>query len=110
MKTKADAAEVQKKAAKPHASTSAFSLQPSAFSCVTTEGALLPPDFLQRLSQHDREVPGLTPDAYHLGSGERTNEAISRSWNRLLAMWKNFSAAVAELPASDLGTTLTSGH
>jgi hypothetical protein len=77
------------------------------FETLTTEGALLPSDFLQRLSQHDREVPGLTPDAYHLGSGERINEAISRSWNRLLAIWKNFSAAVTELPTSDLGTTLT---
>jgi hypothetical protein len=77
------------------------------FETLTTEGALLPSDFLQRLSQHDREIPGLSPDAYHLGSGERINEAISRSWNRLLAIWKNFTGAVAELPASDLGTTLT---
>jgi len=77
------------------------------FETLTTEGALLPSDFLQHLAQRDREVPGLSPDAYHLGSGERINEAISRSWNRLLAIWKNFASAVAELPASDLGTTLT---
>lgn len=77
------------------------------FETLTVEGALLPSDFLQRLAQRDREVPGLSPDAYHLGSGERINEAISRSWNRLLAIWKNFANAVAELPASDLGTTLT---
>ncbi len=77
------------------------------FESLTTEGALLPSDFLQRLAQRDHEVPGLTPDAYHLGSGERLNEAISRSWNRLLAIWRNFSAAVLALPTSDLGTTLT---
>lgn len=77
------------------------------FETLTTEGALLPSDFLQRLAQRDREVPGVTPDAYHLGSGERINEAISRSWNRLLAVWKNFSVAVGQLPESDLGTTLT---
>jgi len=40
------------------------------FETITTEGALLPSDFLQRLGQHDRDIAGLTPDAYHLGSGE----------------------------------------
>jgi len=77
------------------------------FETLTTEGALLPSDFLQRLAQRDGEVPGLTPDAYHLGSGERVNEAVSRSWNRLLAVWKNFTVAVGQLPESDPGTTLT---
>ncbi len=77
------------------------------FETLTTEGALLPSDFLQRLAQRDREVPGLTPDTYHLGSGERLNEAISRSWNRLVAVWTNFTVTVARLPESDAGTTLT---
>jgi len=77
------------------------------FESVTTEGALLPSDFLNRLAQRDREIPGLTPDAYHLGSGEKLNEAISRSWNRVLGMWKSFAPAMQALPASDAGTTLT---
>jgi hypothetical protein len=77
------------------------------FESVTTEGALLPSDFLNRLAQRDREIPGLTPDAYHLGSGEKLNEAISRSWNRVLGVWKSFAPAMQALPASDAGTTLT---
>ena len=77
------------------------------FETITTEGALLPSDFLQRLSQRDRDIAGLTPDAYHLGGGEKLNEAISRSWNRLLGVWKNFSAASQALAPTDAGTTLT---
>lgn len=77
------------------------------FETITTEGALLPSDFLQRLSQRDRDIAGLTPDAYHLGGGEKLNEAISRSWNRLLGVWKNFSAATQALAPTDAGTTLT---
>jgi hypothetical protein len=77
------------------------------FETVTTEGALLPSDFLQRLAQRDPEIKGLTPDEYHLGGGEKINEAISRSWNRVLGVWQSFSAAAQALPANDLGTTLT---
>ena len=77
------------------------------FETITTEGALLPSDFLQRLAQRDRDIAGLTSEAYHLGEGEKLNEAISRSWNRLLGVWKNFVSATQALPASDLGTTLT---
>lgn len=77
------------------------------FETITAEGALLPSDFLQRLAQRDRDIAGLTADDYHLGGGEKLNEAISRSWNRLLGVWKNFAAAAQVLPASDAGTTLT---
>src|SRR5437879_4392602 len=77
------------------------------FETITSEGALLPSDFLQRLAQRDSEIPGLTPDAYHLGSGEKINEAISRAWKRLFAVWKSFSSAAAELPDTESGTTLT---
>src|SRR5437867_469963 len=77
------------------------------FETVTTEGALLPSDFLNRLAQRDRDIKGLTADDYRLGSGEKLNEAISRSWNRLLGVWKNFAAAATALPSTDLGTTLT---
>jgi len=33
------------------------------FETITTEGALLPSDFLQRLAQRDRNIAGLTADA-----------------------------------------------
>jgi hypothetical protein len=77
------------------------------FETITAEGALLPSDFLQRLAQRDPDIKGLTPDDYHLGGGEKINEAISRSWNRVLGVWKGFSAAAQALPTNDMGTTLT---
>jgi hypothetical protein len=73
---------------------------------IRTEGGLLPPDFLQRLTGLQADVPGLTPDAYHV-TGEKLNEAASRAWNRLLGMWAAFQSAAEALPASDPGTTVT---
>ena len=65
------------------------------FESVTTEGALLPSDFLNRLAQRDREIQGLTPDAYHLGSGEKLNEAISRSLEPRAGRVEKFRPGVA---------------
>ncbi len=77
-----------------------------SFATVRTEGAILPPDLLQRVADNDADLGGLSPADYHL-SGERINEAVNRSWNRLLGAWTAFSAASQTLPASDAGTTLT---
>jgi hypothetical protein len=77
------------------------------FPTVQTEGAILPADLLQRISQDDRELPGLSPQAYHLAPGERLNELITRSWNRLVGTWAAFREARAKLPTGDPGTTLT---
>jgi hypothetical protein len=55
----------------------------------------------------ETNLPGLKPEDYHLGAGEKLNEAISRSWARLLSLWSGFRKAKAALPSSDLGTTLT---
>lgn len=83
------------------------------FTTATTEGALLPPDILQRIVEGDASVPalknGLKPNTYHL-SGERLNEATSRAWNRLQAAWKSFRKASAALPEDDIGTTITREH
>ncbi len=73
---------------------------------IRTEGALLPSDILSRLME-GINLPGLKPEDYHLGAGEKLNEAISRSWTRLLSLWLSFRKAAAALPATDLGTTLT---
>lgn len=77
------------------------------FSTVKTEGAMLPPEILVRIAEMDSEMGGLTPDAYHLDKGEKINEAINRSWNRLLGVWTTFRKAQELLPQEDLGTTLT---
>jgi hypothetical protein len=74
---------------------------------IRTEGALLPADFLQRLAEGSRDVPGLTPEAYHLAGTERLHEAISRSWNRLLGVWAAFQATTKDLAATDPGIGVT---
>ena len=76
------------------------------FTTIHTEGALLPPDLLQRIVEGDGDLDGLTPTSYHL-SGERLNEATNRAWNRLQGAWAAFKAARERLPAGDLGTSIT---
>jgi hypothetical protein len=77
------------------------------FATVSTAGLLLPVDLLTRVVESDPDLPGLSPKDYHLRSGERLNEAASRSWNECLAAWKSFRKKFAALPASDAATTLT---
>jgi len=76
------------------------------FTTVRSEGAILPMDLLQRIAQGDPNLDGLTPESYNLLKTEKLNEAINRSWNRLLSAWVAFKAALEKLPASDAGTTL----
>jgi len=75
------------------------------FTTIRTEGALLPPDLLQRISE-GANIAGLTPESYHR-PGEKLNEAINRSWNALQGAWASFKTAQERLPESDKGTTLT---
>lgn len=77
------------------------------FTSIKTEGAILPPDLLQRISLGDRDLDGLRPQDYHLAEGEKINEAINRSWNVLQGYWRSFQNGKEKLPDSDLGTTLT---
>jgi len=53
------------------------------FTTIHTEGALLPADLLDRIADPKTSLQGLTPESYHLAPGEKLNEAISRSWNRM---------------------------
>jgi hypothetical protein len=77
------------------------------FLTVRSEGAILPPDFLERVVSGDGELDGLTPEDYHLARGEKLNEVISRSWNRLLGAWVSFRNATGHLPETDVGTSIT---
>jgi hypothetical protein len=81
--------------------------QRSSFSFVRTEGAILPADLLSRIQEGDPNLGGLRPEDYHLISGERLNEAISRSWNRLLGAWASFQTAFANLPPGDPAVGIT---
>src|SRR6516165_282386 len=77
------------------------------FTTIRSEGALLPADLLQHVAEGNREIEGLSPDSYHLVPGEKLNEAINRSWNRLLGAWTAFKDASAKLAETDTGTALT---
>jgi hypothetical protein len=72
---------------------------------IRTEGAILPPDILNRIAAGDKELGGLTEAAYHL-TGEKFGEATNRAWNRLQSAWLNFQTARASLSAGDAGTTI----
>lgn len=86
----------------------------SWFTTIHSEGSLLPLDLLQRvvapesgtMGTGSTRLDGLTPAAYHL-EGERLNEAINQSWNRVRGYWSRFQVARTKLLASDQGTTLT---
>ncbi len=79
----------------------------SPFLTIHTEGALLPADLLQRVLGNDKDLGGLTPSDYHLPPGEKLNEAINRSWNRLQGAWAAFQTSRGRLKEGDPGTTLT---
>src|SRR5260221_10170103 len=78
----------------------------TSFTTIRTEGALLPPDLLQRIADGDNGLEGLTPADYHR-SGEKLNEAINRAWNALQGAWASFKTAQEKLPSGDLGTSIT---
>lgn len=77
------------------------------FQTIQSVGGLLPTDVLQRIADGDPTLDGLSPASYHLGPGQRLNERITRSWNRVLAAWGAFSAVRRTLADDDPGTRAT---
>ncbi len=77
------------------------------FTTVITEGSILPADLLQRIVARDSGLDGLSPAFYHLTEGEKLNEAINRSWNRLVGVWSGFQSVLAKLPANYPATSAT---
>jgi type I restriction-modification system DNA methylase subunit len=77
------------------------------FTTIHTEGALLPVDLLQRIVAGDSTLGGLDSENYHLPGTEKLNEAINRSWNRLLGAWATFQTSRGRLGEGDAGTSLT---
>ncbi|MBE2202521.1 MAG: N-6 DNA methylase [Anaerolinea sp.] len=75
------------------------------FITVKTEGGILPAELLQRIA--DGQTDGLNPTDYHLGSGERLNEAINRSWLHLMGRWQTFRQKMENMAPGETGTTLT---
>lgn len=76
-----------------------------AFTTVRTEGGLMPMDLLARVAAGGDGLPGFSPEAYHLAPDERLNEAISRSWNRLVGTWTRFNETVDQLPTDERTAT-----
>lgn len=79
----------------------------STFTTVTSEGALLPVDLLQRVALFDTSLGGISAEDYHLFGDVKLNEAINEAWLRMLRVWQAFQTARARLPESDAATTLT---
>jgi hypothetical protein len=76
------------------------------FLTVRSEGALLPPELLQRIADGDQRLGGLTPADYHLPEGEKLRAAIERAWGNLLGRWTAFQALPALSPGQS-GTNQT---
>ncbi|MBR5735081.1 MAG: hypothetical protein IKX79_06050, partial [Desulfovibrionaceae bacterium] len=82
----------------------------SQLSHVRTEGGILPIDILNRILKLDRELPGLRPEDYGLAPSEKINEAINRSWQRMVSLWNRFSQARKGIGEGETGTTQTRQH
>ncbi len=80
--------------------------QQSSFLTITSEGALLPIDILQKIVLFDSAINGLDGESYNL-VGIRLNEAISASWGRLLSVWQGFQSARGKLREDESGLTQT---
>lgn len=77
----------------------------SSFQTIRTEGALFPPDILQRIAS--LKVDGTRAEDYHLPPGFKVKEAITASWTALRAHWTNFQEARESLEEDDTGTAVT---
>ena len=80
----------------------------SDFTTVTSVGGLLPSDLLTEIASGSKDLDGTSAESYGLVPGERLNDHITRSWNRLVALWPSFREQLVLVPASDqTATTLT---
>ncbi|MBU1106385.1 MAG: N-6 DNA methylase [Candidatus Riflebacteria bacterium] len=77
------------------------------FQTIRSEGGLLPPDLLRRIIDNRQNLPGTKPEDYGLPQGERLNEVITQSWNRLCRHWSDFRSAFAKIPEGDPALGLT---
>jgi hypothetical protein len=78
-----------------------------SFVGITSEGGLLPTDFLSELLAPKSAIEGLAPQSYSLAEGERVSEQVNRSWVRLKGRWADFKKAIAAKQPGDPTTTET---
>ena len=80
----------------------------SDFSSVVSVGGLLPADLLGAVAAGSADLEGTAPESYGLVPGERLNDQITRSWNRLTTLWGIFGDHLDGLSESEAtATTLT---
>ncbi len=77
------------------------------FTGITSEGGLLPTDFLADLADPKANIEGLDPVTFRLSPGERIGEQVNRSWNRLKGCWTNFQRSIAAKQPGEPTTTET---
>jgi N-6 DNA Methylase len=77
------------------------------FQTISSEGGLLPPDLFRRVLDPNAKLEGTAPSDYGLPPGERLNEGITQSWNRLRKHWAEFRGTAKNLPEGEPGTGLT---
>ena len=77
------------------------------FTAITSEGGLLPADFLQTLLAPKPTVDGLKPTDYHLDPNDRLNDVIAGSWNKLRSRWQTFRSKIEGRLAGDSTTSET---
>lgn len=79
----------------------------NGFQTIRSEGGLLPADLMRRVLDPKAKLAGTLPEDYGLPKGERLNEVVTQSWNRLCKHWKEFLEATASLPVGEPATGLT---
>lgn len=77
------------------------------FQTIRSEGGLLPMDLLRRILDPKDNLAGTKPEDYGLPKGDRINEAITQSWNRLQRHWTEFRDQAERLTEGTTGTGLT---
>jgi len=77
------------------------------FQTIRSEGGLLPMDLLRRILDPKDSLLGTKPEDYGLPKGDRINEAITQSWNRLQRHWTEFRDQAERLTEGTTGTGLT---
>jgi hypothetical protein len=68
----------------------------ATFDTVRVAGGLLPSGLLERIGAQDGSLEAIAPSDYFLAPGERLGEAITRSWNRMRALWERFALRLGE--------------
>jgi hypothetical protein len=77
------------------------------FQAIRSEGGLLSPDLFRQVLDPKEKLDGTRPEDYSLPQGERLNEVITQSWNRLRKHWTEFRSVAMSFTKGEPATGLT---